>query len=108
MYCLIYVSSSVTPFDRSDVEDILSVARHRNEANEITGMLLYQGGNILQYLEGEKTAIESCFERISRDPRHHHVIRLLLQERNGRLFEDWSMGYKDLKGDSCEDEFREF
>lgn len=32
------------PFERSDIEDILSVARDRNKANEITGMLLYQGG----------------------------------------------------------------
>lgn len=108
MYCLIYISSATTPLDKATIEEILEKARTRNKEDEVTGLLLYQGGNILQYLEGPKDAVESCYERISKDSRHRQITKLLTAEREARLFDEWSMGYKDLKDEDCEGEFREF
>ena len=57
-------------------------------------MLLYQGGNFIQLLEGESAAIDTAYGRIEKDPRHHSCLRMLDGEAEERLFPDWSMGFR--------------
>lgn len=75
----------------STVEDILVVSVAQNRRDDLTGFLLCDGVAFVQALEGPAAAVESCFERIRRDPRH---LRLELRERGAirsRLFPRWSM-----------------
>jgi hypothetical protein len=90
---LIYVSSAVTPYDQADQDDILAVARQRNSAEGITGMLLYHDGNILQVLEGPEDRVTACFDRIAQDPRHQGCIVLQSEAVAGRTFAQWDMAY---------------
>jgi hypothetical protein len=46
-------------------------------------MVLFQGGNFLQVLEGEKSVVEKQFEIIKYDPRHYQVMPLLTRRDNG-------------------------
>jgi len=73
--------------------ELLEVCRRNNEAAQITGMLLYKGGNFIQVLEGEREAVRSVYERINLDPRHRGVLRLLEQTVEQRQFPNWSMGF---------------
>ena len=96
MFHLVYVSSAVNPFSKEDLLDLLTIARANNSQLDITGMLLYKDGDFMQVLEGEETAVRALFEKIERDPRHRGTIVLLEENIPKRVFEDWSMGFRDL------------
>lgn len=90
---LVYTSSAFGPFDQATLDEIVEVARRRNGADGITGMLLYHDGNILQVLEGPRENVIACYDRIEKDPRHHGCIVLQSEGVAGRTFAQWEMAY---------------
>jgi hypothetical protein len=96
MYRLVYVSAATTPFSKAELLDLLKLAREKNAGLGITGMLLYKDGDFLQLLEGEQAAVKALYEHIKKDPRHSGTIVVEEEETQSRLFEDWSMGFRDL------------
>ncbi len=65
--------------------------REKNEAQGISGLLLYSGCHFLQVLEGEPMRVASLFTRVSGDPRHTAVQQLSNRRVDRRLFADWGM-----------------
>ncbi len=63
---------------------------------DITGILLYFNGNIIQVLEGVEERVKALYEVIRRDPQHTQVIKLYSYPIEQRSFSDWSMGYKTV------------
>ena len=59
-------------------------------------MLLYKDGDFLQLIEGEKSDVKALFEIIEMDPRHSGTIVVEEEETKERIFNDWSMGFRDL------------
>ncbi len=102
IYKLIYISSAATPLSESELTKILQKSRENNAPRNITGLLLYSDGNIIQLLEGEKNEVEELYKIIERDDRHGGVIRLLAEYDETRDFPDWSMGFKRLARDGAE------
>lgn len=97
MYSLVYVSSASTLFTKQQLTELLQIAREKNTAAQITGMLLYKDGNFMQVLEGEESAVKQVYNHISADNRHKGVIVLLSGTVENRTFPDWSMGFRDLR-----------
>jgi acylphosphatase len=95
---IIYTSAAVKDLNEVMLARILLSARKRNASLGITGMLLYDDGSFLQVLEGDKSKVESLLERIAEDPRHCRVMVLLERSIDSRQFQDWSMGFVDMKG----------
>jgi Sensors of blue-light using FAD len=93
---LIYVSSARSGLGSSDLQAILDVSLRNNERLELTGMLLYAGGNFMQVLEGEAEAIGQVFAAIIRDLRHHDLVVLEEGPISARSFADWRMGFRAL------------
>lgn len=94
--CLVYFSTSVGLFQDEDITSILQQSRHNNAKTNITGLLLYMNGSIIQVLEGEKEVIETLYARIAKDDRHTHVVCVLNRPISQRLFARWSMAYETL------------
>ncbi|MGI9486521.1 MAG: BLUF domain-containing protein [Geminicoccaceae bacterium] len=100
----VYASAASTPFDSSDLEDLLAKARANNEKVNVTGMLLYHDGSFLQVLEGEEDDVEAVVSKIKQDDRHCNVMKLYRGEIDAPNFADWSMGFcrptnaKDVPG----------
>jgi hypothetical protein len=92
---LVYMSSLVTP-DAKVASEILEVSVRNNKLNDVTGMMLYVDGNVVQALEGEKVTLASTFNRILLDTRHVGIFVLFEREIQDRDFGSWSMGYKQL------------
>ena len=92
---LIYVSSLAHGCE-PELASILESADRRNREDDITGMLLYSGGNFLQVLEGPKERVYQTYERICRDPRHGSIMMLTEEDVSERHFADWRMGYRQL------------
>lgn len=79
-----------------EVKSILRASRSNNTSQGITGLLLYRDGSFAQFLEGPAHAVDSLYDKIERDPRHHGVIRVLRQPVTKRDFRQWSMAFRDL------------
>jgi hypothetical protein len=92
---LIYLSD-LAPGQEAELPAILETAVRRNAQDGITGMLLYSGGNIMQVLEGEESAVRATYSRIGKDPRHRNLVLLSDDEISERSFANWSMGFKQL------------
>ncbi|MDT9591963.1 BLUF domain-containing protein [Nocardioides zeae] len=101
MLSLTYLSSSARPWDPADLESLLRRSRAANEAAGLTGALLYWDGNFVQTLEGPAPAVRQTFGRISVDPRHRGVFIVLREEVEVRAFEGWSMGFREVDGDTA-------
>ena len=71
-------------------------SQQHNRALNITGILLYFNGCIIQVLEGEKEHVEALYTTISRDARHTQVTPVYGRQIEKRTFSDWSIGYKTL------------
>ncbi|MEM7030631.1 MAG: BLUF domain-containing protein, partial [Chloroflexota bacterium] len=92
---IVYVSTAVDLFSETELINLLEVSRKNNEAKSITGLLLYARGNFIQLIEGPEAAIDNLYEKICRDPRHHHLTLLGRQPIAERHFPYWSMGFRN-------------
>ena len=96
MLSLIYVSTSVKLLNDEELLDILKVSRENNSSRDVTGLLLYKGGNFMQVLEGPDEVVEAVFETIKADPRHKDVIVLSREQISNRQFPAWEMAFQNL------------
>src|SRR3569833_3048400 len=101
MYSLTYVSSARAAFDAEALKQLLATSRRRNEQDQISGMLLFKGGNFMQVLEGPEEAVRATHARIENDPRHSGLITLLQGRVAARSFSAWSMAFRDLNAVSA-------
>lgn len=92
----IYTSAATELMKVDALFGLLEVARRRNEAAHITGMLLYSDGGFFQILEGAPDDVDECFSRIMRDPRHTKVTRIIRESIARRDFAEWSMGFSEM------------
>lgn len=60
---------------------------------------MFHQGQFFQVLEGSKSAVETCFNRIQIDPRHRGVIKLFDDSTEERSFDNWTMAAVGLE--SC-------
>jgi len=97
---LVYVSSAVKLLSPEEIEYLLTRARERNEEYGITGVLLYIGGNFMQYIEGPADNLEVIYKIIREDKLHTGIILVTREPVEEREFGDWSMAYhtKDIQG----------
>lgn len=91
MLSIIYVSNVSSGFKDKDLEKLVGQAAAINAKNNVTGMLVYNGQNFMQLLEGKQRRVERILERISKDPRHSNIVVIRREEQQARECPDWSM-----------------
>lgn len=96
MIHLIYVSSAQREMSEEELLLLLEQCRRRNRRQNVTGMLLYAGGNFLQVLEGEDKDVEEIYKDILNDERNNGNIVIDKDQISERTFPDWSMGFRHL------------
>ena len=78
LYQLIYLSH-LAPEETADcVSNIVRVARQRNPALGVGGLLIFDGGRFCQYIEGGAEVVGALAEQIRVDTRHVN-FRVLYQ-----------------------------
>ena len=90
---LVYVSSAVNVLSDKEINHILDRARERNIEHSVTGVLLFIGGNFMQYIEGPADELELIYSIIKADPTHKGLIELMYHAIEVRDFSSWSMAY---------------
>lgn len=88
-----YVSRTREPMGAEQLLDLLMQCRENNEQNDITGMLLYGNGTLLQVLEGEEAVVDPLVAEILDDPRHADIEVLSRKPVEQRDYAEWSMGF---------------
>jgi len=96
LHSLVYVSSSARPVTDADLQHLLQRAQKRNGSCGVTGVLLFDAGNFMQYIEGPQEGLSTVYGHIRRDPLHTGIIELCNEAPAARAFEDWAMGAQML------------
>jgi len=100
---LVYVSAATHLLPKEELVALMQNCSARNAQSELTGLLLYKDGNIMQVLEGPEQNVESVFERIKLDPRHKSLMVLLKEPIAERNFPTWGMAFRDLRSPELRD-----
>lgn len=90
---LVYSSRASKPMQDQDFVRLLEISRKNNQANHITGLLVYADGDFLQVLEGEADVVQVLFAIIAEDNRHQHCRILSDTPTEERVFNEWNMGF---------------
>lgn len=93
---LIYSSAATVAFSKSDLHDLLDISRAKNQANNITGMLLFDQGSFFQVLEGNAADVEAIYAVIEKDKRHDRIVTIIKEPISKRSFGEWTMGYAQM------------
>jgi hypothetical protein len=101
LFQLIYMSSLVTD-EPQILPAILDSSVRNNKRRDITGMMLYSDGNVMQVLEGDTDAVLVTFKSIESDVRHSDIYVLVQGEIATRNFSSWSMGFKQISKSDLE------
>lgn len=98
MIYFVYASSAIRLMTDAELWELLRQSRESNLRENITGLLLYQGGNVMQAIEGPEEAVIRLKRKIFADPRHHQITALIEEAAEVRQFPNWSMGFRNLDG----------
>ena len=90
---LVYRSRLVDSRGARVVPEILARARSRNSMQGITGVLVFDGEQFVQHLEGRIAQVDRIFTSIEADPRHADVEVLSDRPIRSRRYSIWSMAY---------------
>jgi Sensors of blue-light using FAD len=97
LYQFFYVSQIAGPRAHETVSTVVAQARPLNQARDITGLLVFDGAQVCQYLEGESPELAALWERLAQDGRHERMRVLHHAPLEGpRRFARWRLGYLNL------------
>ena len=96
MINLIYFSAASYLYSDEELATLLTAFRLKNTSLDITGLLLYHEGSIIQILEGEAENVHGLFNSIKKDVRHKSVTKVIDCNIEERSFSNWSMGFKNI------------
>ena len=88
---IVYVSNVTHQLPVEELELLMLEARAANQKNGITGVLLYNEGNIMQCFEGPEFAMLTTYARIQASRRHHNIFELMNERVEHRSFDGWEM-----------------
>ena len=90
---IVYVSTATQRMTELELASLLIEARDLNLESGVTGVVLHDDGNFMQYFEGSDEAVRATYERIRASQRHRNIIELLNECIAQRSFPDWTMGF---------------
>jgi hypothetical protein len=93
LYSLTYRSLAVRPLRHAELAQLLVAARQHNQAEGVTGILLFLQGRFMQYLEGPADGLDRIFARIQASPLHRDLTEPLREPLAQRAYADWTMAF---------------
>lgn len=91
---IVYVSSAVKLLSLDEIQNLLARARERNGRYGVTGVLLYIGGNFMQYIEGPADGLDIIYRLIQAHELHSGIIEVSRESISERQFDGWSMAFQ--------------
>ncbi|WP_417622872.1 BLUF domain-containing protein [Parasphingorhabdus sp.] len=88
---LIYVSTAQPGLSEADFLAIMTVSQRNNQRLGISGLLVFNGSNFMQCLEGERAVANDRLHHIGLDERHSGLTIVSHREAPERQFAEWDM-----------------
>ena len=88
---LTYQSRATQPFSEEALHLLLQTAQARDEASDVTSLLIYRKGRYFHCLEGPTLAVKALWSAIQRGPRHTDVHLPGTAPITNRFFSNWDM-----------------
>lgn len=104
IYSWCYISTKRKDLLRSEINSMIETSKKRNEAKDISGILIEYKNHFIQHIEGDAVVIYELFEKIKLDTRHENVHLLQYSPVENRLFDDWNMAHRNLDIDIHRDQ----
>ena len=96
-----YVSTASVGLSLDDFLAILDVSQQNNQRFGISGLLVFNGTNFMQCLEGDRAAVNDRLHHIGMDGRHNGINVIDNREMVSRQFVGWDMGGRYLRKSQC-------
>ena len=93
LQAIVYISSATRLLAGEELDSLLQLIRQRNEAEDITGFLMYCDGNFMQHIEGPSESLQKVYSKICADSSHTDIVEMINQPIDAREFAGWSMAY---------------
>jgi len=90
---LVYRSQAPHKLGSLHLFNLLVQCRKRNAELGITGHLLYTEEIFVQCIEGPLASINTLWQSLQRDERHHSVELMSRESATERRFAEWSMAF---------------
>lgn len=90
---IIYTSTMLPTITLEDMQKISDDFMSNNKIHNISGVLLFYRGVVLQYIEGERTVLDRLYLNILKDTRHYNIITLFDDVISSKLFKDWGLKF---------------
>lgn len=95
-YAICYVSTA-NNLSEDEVKSLLSNTAKKNLTNNISGILIHNSGNFLQYMEGTQAAIQAVFfNKIAQDKRHKGLIVIVDKKTKHLYFNGYETGFTSI------------
>lgn len=95
-YAICYVSTA-NGLDEFQVQKLLSTTESKNNKQNISGILIHNSGNFLQYIEGSEENVKSLYyEKICKDTRHKNSIVLIEKSIRDLYFIGYEIGFTSI------------
>ena len=88
-----YISKATQDMGVLALMRLTDQAAQLNQKLGLSGVLFYENQHFGQILEGPRAEATKIWEKIQRDPRHHQVRPLKMEEIPKRSFPAWSMRF---------------
>jgi hypothetical protein len=98
---VIYVCAGEPSIAEHDIATLLKQARIANRKHDVSGMLLYVGGHILQSFEGEPRMVDAVSDTLYRDKPRMRVKQMVRESIVERQFPEWTMGFATVDPDEA-------
>lgn len=95
---LVYASRASAPFSPKDLYRLVTSAQARNRTEGVTGLLIYDQGRFLQWLEGPADGVDRVWCSVRRDQRHEAISLLDRSTNSVRTFGDSAMALGKRRG----------
>jgi hypothetical protein len=90
-----YTSESNHEFGLMGIMRLFFQSYNNNRNANITGVLLFDGVNFAQIIEGSELIVDALWDVIQRDDRHKNMTLFGKNKIPSRAFSKWSMRVKD-------------
>ena len=88
---IIYVSSLNRNLDIGDLKEFSASFQYENKKRDVSGVLVFSQGVVMQYIEGSEKDIDALYKNIAKDVRHSSVIKIGEGYIKNKIFKSWNM-----------------
>ena len=99
LHRLIYLSRPIIN-GPEDIDSILKASYRNNDAQAVSGLLLFTCDWFLQVIEGSSERLTKTFIRICHDSRHKEIQLRSFEKIDERVFPEWGMQYVSHSSES--------